>query len=596
MRHVLQGRSSCFLSAWAVVVALVAALEICVVIAASRHGFDFTDEGFYLNSIARDSEGASHVSTFGQVYRPVASALDGDVRALRWFNISVIVLAGGVLGWALVTRGSCRRGGARWTTCSAIGATAASTLGFFGTGLLTPSYNSLAATGVLLVASGLVLACAAPSSRRRTAATAALIGLGGVITFLGKPGAAMATAVVVGVALLVSGPQGRRAVPPSLAIAGSSLLVVSWAQTGSLLGLVHRMRQSVEDARALKAGHDLASAVTSFGLPQTSDRAVVVWVALASVAFAWACIWLTSGKQRWAWILVAGTLALLVAYWLFGRVGTVSYFVPTRALVIAAAPLGLIGAALLMGHRRADRATRILAIALCLLPHAWIFGSNNDYWHGASLLYVLWFAGGVVLLGTHLDRRSTAPVVAALPMVLITAAVIAAALAAPYRQVVPVFAQETPARVGPSGTLLLAPDFARAIEHFRREAREAGLTPGTPVIDLTGQMPGLIYALEGEAAGAPWIIGGYPGSDAVAVRTLARTSCATLARSWLIQEPGGTRAIDPAALSAVGATLADWKPVTSESITTAPAVRRLITLLAPSGSYADRRAACEAAR
>jgi hypothetical protein len=596
MRHVLQDRSSPFLSAWAVVVALVAALEICVVIAASRHGFDFTDEGFYLNSIARDSEGVSHVSFFGQVYRPVASALEGDVGALRWFNISVIVLAGGVLGWALVTRGSFGREGARWTTYSAIGATAASTLGFFGTGLLTPSYNSLAATGLLLVASGLVLACEAPSPRPRTAATVVLIGLGGVTAFLGKPGAAMATAVVVGIALLASGPQGRRAVIPSLAIAASALLAVSWAQTGSLLGLVHRMRQSVEDAHALEAGHDLASAVIAFGLPQTSDRAVVVSLVLSAAAFAWARIWLTSGKRRWAWILVAGILAAVVAYWLSDRVGTVSYFVPTRALVIAAAPLGLIAAALLMGHRRPDRATWTLAIALCLLPHAWIFGSNNDYWHGASLLYVLWFAGGVVLLGTHLDRHSTAPVVAALPMVLLTAAVIAAVLAAPYRQVVPLFDQQTLTRVGPSGTLLLAPDFARVIEHFRHEARKAGFTPGTTVIDLTGQMPGLIYALEGEAAGAPWIIGGYPGSDAVAVRTLARTPCATLARSWLMQEPGGTRAIDPAALSAGGATLADWQPVTSGSITTAPATRRLITLLAPSGSYADRRAACEAAR
>jgi hypothetical protein len=195
-----------------------------------------------------------------------------------------------------------------------------------------------------------------------------------------------------------------------------------------------------------------------------------------------------------------------------------------------------------------------------------------------------------------MDRPSTATVVAALPMVLLTAAVIASVMTAPYRQVVPVFAQETPTRVGPSGTLLLAPDFARAIDDLRHEASRAGFTPGTPVIDLSGQMPGLIYALEGAAAGAPWIIGGYPGSNAVGLRTLARTSCATLARAWLIYEPGGARVIDPAVLSAAGATLDDWQPVTSEAITTAPGTSRRITLLAPSGSNADRRAACETAR
>ena len=611
MQQVPEGRKSCYLQGWAIVGAVVAAMEVCVVVVAARHGFDFTDEGFYLNSITRDSEGATHLSSFGQVYRPVATALESDVRALRWFNISVILLAGGVLGWALVTRGGARREASRWTTYSAIFAIAASTLGFFGNGLLTPSYNSLAATGVLLVAAGLVLACEADlSPRPRTAAAAVLIGLGGVIIFLGKPNAAIATALVVGVALLMVGPQGRRAGTASLAIAGGVLLLVSWTLAGSPLRFVDRLRRSVEDAGGMEAGHDLASAVAAFGLPHTSGSAVVMSLALAAVAFAWARSWLTEARAaRWTWLFLAGVLAAVAAvaaYWLAVDRDNATDLAPTRALsvvllnlrgaVIAAAPSGLIGAALLTKRRRPDRTTWTLAVALCLLPHAWIFGSNTDYWRGASLLFVLWFAGAVVILGTHLDRRSTAPVVAALPMILVAAAVTAAVLTTPYRQVVPLFAQETPTRVGPSGTLLLAPDFAKAIKGFRHEASRAGFTPGTPIVDLSGEMPALIYALEGAAAGAPWIIGGYPGSNAVARRTLARTSCATLARAWLVQERGGTRAVDPAVLSTAGATLDDWEPVATETITTVPATSRRITLQAPSGRYADRLAACKAAR
>lgn len=83
MPHVLLSHHSRDLSAWAMMAALIAGIEICVIVAAAHHGFDVTDEGFYLNSIARDSEGSSHVSSFGQIFRPMAIVLDGDVRALR---------------------------------------------------------------------------------------------------------------------------------------------------------------------------------------------------------------------------------------------------------------------------------------------------------------------------------------------------------------------------------------------------------------------------------------------------------------------------------------------------------------------------------
>ncbi|MDT0183375.1 hypothetical protein Q9S36_24615 [Microbacterium sp. ARD31] len=577
---------------WAVLCSLIAVGEAGVLLLAARHGFDFTDEGFYLNSIGRDSEGSTHVSSFGQVFRPVNAALGADVVAVRWFNILVVLLAGSVLGWALMSRG----GEAARGRSAAVLAVAASTLGFFGTGLLSPSYNSLAAIGVLVVGSGLVLSADRESTRGRTRAAALLVGLGGLATLLGKPSAAMAVAVVAGLGLLVVGPVGRRVAVMAAAVAGIGLVLTSWVLTGSPIGLVERLQRAVADARGMEAGHDLGSALSQFGMPATSSWALLVSLVLATATFTWSRGWLSSGRRKAAWLLVSAAATAYVAYSFIGQVEALSYATPTRALVILSASVGVILAGLTTG-RRPDLPSSVLAVTLCLLPHAWAFGSNNDYWHGGSLLYVLWFAAGVVLLRGQRGADPAAPAIGTtVPMLLLTAAVIASVVTNPYRQVVPTFDQETATRVGPSATLRLAPDFARAIDGFREAAYGAGFTAGTPVLDLTGQMPGLVFAIEGRAAGAPWIIGGYPGSDDVARRTVSRTSCSTLAEAWLIQEPAGTRQIDPAVLSELGASLDDWTPVTSQTFTTIPGTERSVTLLRPTSSPEDRLAECEAAR
>jgi hypothetical protein len=593
MRLSLQGWLPRENKGWAVLCSLVAAGEVAVLVLAARHGFDFTDEGFYLNSIAQESEGSTHVSSFGQVFRPVSVAVGGDVVALRWFNILVVLLAGAVLGWALMSRDEEKpRGG----TAAATIAVAASTLGFFGTGLLSPSYNSLSAIGVLVVAAGLVLACDPRSTRGRALTAALLVGAGGLATLLGKPSAAMAVAVVAGACLLVVGPVGRRVAAGAAGIAGIGLVLASLLMTGSPIGLVEKLERAVADARGMDAGHDLGSALSQFGMPETSPWALLMSLMLATAAFAWIRGWLSSGSRRAVWLAVGAAATACAAYLFLGQVDALSYATPTRALVLMGAPIGVILAGLTAG-RRPDLPSSVLAVTLCLLPHAWIFGSNNDYWHGGSLLYVLWFAAGVVLVRAQRGSHSPTPAIAtAVPMLVLTSAVIASVVANPYRQVVPMFDQHIATRVGPSATLELAPDFARAIDGFRDAAYSAGFTRGTPVLDLSGQMPGLVFAIEGAAAGAPWIIGGYPGSDDVARRTLSRTSCSTLAEAWLIQEPAGTRQIDPAVLTEVGASLDDWTPVTFETITTIPDTERSIILLQPTGSPEERRARCDAAR
>jgi hypothetical protein len=62
-----------------------------------RSGFQFTDEGFYLNWISNPWDYHASVSQFGFVYHPLYKLVGGDIALLRQAN----VLISFALGWAL---------------------------------------------------------------------------------------------------------------------------------------------------------------------------------------------------------------------------------------------------------------------------------------------------------------------------------------------------------------------------------------------------------------------------------------------------------------------------------------------------------------
>ena len=53
----------------------------------SNYGFDFTDEGFYLNWISNPYIYKSSVSSFGFFYNPIYSLLNNNVTYLRIANL-----------------------------------------------------------------------------------------------------------------------------------------------------------------------------------------------------------------------------------------------------------------------------------------------------------------------------------------------------------------------------------------------------------------------------------------------------------------------------------------------------------------------------
>jgi hypothetical protein len=148
--------------------------------------------------------------------------------------------------------------------------------------------------------------------------------------------------------------------------------------------------------------------------------------------------------------------------------------------------------------------------------------------------------------------------------------------------------------------LVLSKDFGRYVSEAMKTAKQVGFKQGTPMVDLTGQSPGILYAMGASNIGQPWTVGGYPGSAALAVKMLKKATCQELATAWLLLEPEGPRKIAPQILLSFDANLAtDFEIVgtfkTAEGAGGYKEVR-VQQLLKPARSVDDAMAACSAGR
>ncbi|MCB1538542.1 MAG: hypothetical protein H6865_06065 [Rhodospirillales bacterium] len=556
-------------------------------------GLDFTDEGFYLTGAAHPQDYAINMplSFFGFVYHPLYLLAQGDIALYRRANV-VITYALAVMAAFQVLRTAMpdtRRGDA---VCRAIGLGAAA-MGVFTLGLVTPNYNTLALQGLLVTLWG-VMQALRPDGDGRAAITGwAMIGLGGWLTCMGKPSSAALLALAVPAALYAMQCRSWRYLPVAVTIAGGLLAASALAIDGSFGGFVARITHSLDAASVLGSGQDLMGIFRIDGL--VLSKREYLFVALGAGA--------TIGG---AWIgfvpavVGAGVTALIGAMiagvWLGGFRGTVML----ASGILAGAGWAVYAFARRMTPLPWPRPVLTLGLFLMALPYIYAFGTNGNYWERGAEACVFWALGCVVLLTPLRRYRETALFVPVFVLLFWSGTMIHNGIRTPYRQPESLRAMRADTAVG-GGHLMLTQGFHDYFAAAAQVAQANGFTPGTPVIDLTGQSPTTIFALGGRALGQPWLVGAYPGSDGLAVMTLKDESCADLARAWLLVEPGGPRALDGrAVMAAQGAHIDSGYAKTAEFATPSGAggfaARGPQYFLKPTRGAAQARAACEQAK
>ncbi len=530
----------------------------------SQYGFEFTDESFYLVWMANPFINTISATQFGFVYHPLYELLEGDIAALRRSGFLITYGLSWFLGYLFLQKYFIEpplKRLHRIIISAAIATTATGSLILTNNWLPTPSYNSLAIQSVLIVAVGLLL------SEKKSIGWV-LIGVGGWLAFMAKPTTAAALAFTVVVYLSISKRLSFRSLAIPVLVAAILVVLSALAIDGSVMAFVERLKAGAGMYKTVKAGgHSHLFRLDFF----VFDRGATFFLLVCTAIVFFAVKYSQSEKPRF----IHGAAAVSIAFGLtcvaiiLGITQKTIYAGVFQGLYIWIVPLAslLVGFSIYgaQGFSKLTRLQWALALTFMLLPHAFAFGSGNNYWIMASTGGIFWVFSGLIFLIPVVGQRGF--LVLLLPLVMVVQMVSAIqvhnALQNPYRQPQPLYLNDFEVEIGrPGSTLKLSSGFGQYIKDAIKLAGQSEFPSGTPMIDLTGKSPGVLYAMGAKNIGQVWMVGGYPGSEALAVMMLGKVSCEELATAWLLMEPEGPRKISPEVLLSFGANLStDYKIV-----------------------------------
>lgn len=537
-----------------------------------NYGFDFTDEGSYLNWISNPCPIRDRQS--GYVYRPLWLLAGRDVALLRQANVLVTIGVAFLLSLVLLrNEGNAVARGVKyvakvWWIGLAFGLS--SVAGSFFLAFFTPSYNSLAFQGLLVSAIGFTLAD--KSFSKTSIAGWVVLGAGGCMAFMGKPTTAIALAVFVLLYVFCAGIT--RPVLLGIAIGTAVVLLVGFmfVVDGSPVVFIERTREAIADIMVFGGGHSGWLRIDTWKLPNCERLyqilpLVFMWFGTMASA---SCVFRV---YKPLWLFVVGWIGNIVWLSLFAFVVAVSfafcfdlitwrYVSSFSVMPLAGLSFGaLLGSCLLWRCRVSegfDRRIYCGFVLFTLLPYVFAMGSSNNYWGQMQGSGFFWVCAGVVVLPWLSDgfgrRRVRMLLIAAAQVICINSNM--EIIERPYRQPQLLRQNQEIVNLQPHGSpVRLSRGVADYIRDLRSSAIKNGYIPGAPVLDLTGQTPGAIFVLGAKPVGTAWLSGGYPGSVAMAIRILDRVPVDELRNAWVLAEPGGLRHLPDALLERYGLSL-----------------------------------------
>lgn len=506
----------------------------------SRYGFDVTDESFYLYWIADPRSYDLYIPTslFGFVYHPLYVLLGGNVAEIRQAN--VLISFGLALGVTYsIFKQFWELGRERIILVTVSFSVATCSLLCFEFWLITPNYNTLAFQSLALAAWGILLF--RENSSYKQFIGCVCVAVGGLLAFLAKPTTAAVLALIVLVYGFVFLRRRWKLFVFSGLLACVLLVLAALFIDRSISLFVLRLSRSVDVLRLLGSGQDISHIfrIDTFIFTQFECyfvAAVSVFVIISSLP----CV---RKFRAFHWVLLLICFVLGVASVIYSFSDSTEQVI-RKPLFFAVVILVSIVIILIHSIGEAkEMPTELWALAglFLALPYAYAFGTNNNYWGSESNAALFWVLSALILLGAIVKKQGRPQLMMSVAFIVIgmTTLAMVYAINNPYRQPIHLRSDADAFNLRSHGNLILSAGFHSYFSDSLSLARKAGFGPGMPMIDLSGQSPGLLYVLGAKSLGQPWLVGFYPGSDRVAIVSLADESCAELGAAWLLEEPGG---------------------------------------------------------
>ena len=522
----------------------------------SFYGLDFSDEGFYLNWIARPELYSASYTHFGYLYNPLYILMGEDVARLRIANMIIII----GLGWALthaILISICQLRPNRSVFVLSFALSAPVTLWQADYFLLTPSYNSGTYIGIIIsLLSAVGILFGRPDYKT---SFYFILALAGFIVALSKP----TSAIVLGISLialfaLVDAIYWRAFLSAFLSVVGL-FLAFAISLDGSLWDFYYRVSNGLEIILLRNAGYNVESMnfknffafVNVLFNPNSIVIALIIFLLL---------IFERTRDILSHPIALLSTPSLIIFLYFYSPPFAPFIFYSLSFGALAAAIFG--NRTTFLGEKRREF---FFALTLLLIPPIFAFGTNSALWQGARSAAFFPFLAAMIFITTSFTKLAQLRILRIMCLLALTFTSYSLFISAsiPYRQNAPIWRMDDNIKFKNGAQLNLERSFAIYAQKYLELAANDNTDPIPAIIDLSGRSPSIAYVLDTGNIGTPWMNGAYPGSIVSAKHALSFVNCEEIHSAWLITEPGGPRELKINEFSSLGIFLENYELVGS---------------------------------
>lgn len=521
------------------------------------YGIDFTDESFYLVWMHNPFIYDGSVTQFGFIYHPLYKLVGGDITTLRQINILLTFGLSVGLTWSFLISLFPTLKENKFNLFIFSAGLSTSSFILFHTWLPTPSYNSLTLQGLLITITGLILT--EKNLSRINTLGWILISLGGWIVFMAKPTTALILGMCVVSYLLFVKKFILRMFIFSIFIALSLLLISALLMDGSILNFIERLRLGSEFAKLMDGGHVLSRILRVDVFRLGKKFHIFLLSVFSTLLLTIWCMLHKDKKIKLIGLFISSAGFIFIGALTLGLIHYTADLGRFQGMLIFGIVFAIIGSTLILSDikllKNISKSEWATALLFIIMPHIYAFGTNVNYWELGSMVAIFWLLAGITLLKPLFQKNPPATVI--LPVIIATQAVTAlllqTAIEQPRRQPQPLRLNSFSLEIAPQKSkLVLSQGYFEYMQAALTVAENAKFQPNTPVIDLSGQSPGILYAIGAKNIGHPWTLGGYPGSLYFVKAGLSHFSCQDIANAWVLYESDGPRKISNELMLNVG--------------------------------------------
>jgi hypothetical protein len=475
-----------------------------------KYGFDLTDEGFYINSFSYPELYNSNITFFGFIYHFLFKLVSENLVLLRQLNILIIyclsflfsyIALGHIVPSAYITK-----------TQKIVYSVSVSVSSLFYlttfNWLITPSYNSLNFIGFLITSIGLINLKNVNSTKFDF--NLFFIGFGGYLVFMAKLPSILPLAFFSLVYLICSNKFSFNKISIIVLYFLIAIFLTALLVDHSVYYFIERLERGYANARLL-----VSASIFRLDMFFWNHEKVKIVMLLISLAFIYNIVLLYRTKIHFKLnlLLFLGFVIFLKLnqkiLFNFNQIDFIFFPLFSLATVIIFS--------ILQQKKLLNRNNLVLSAYLFFIPYAYVFGTSNPYWFQSQLVCFFWILSSFCLISELICEKNSINIIF-IPilvfMFLDLCMSLYKSLDHPYRQSSFLKMQKNALlNVNKSSKVYVEESFLKCVENIREKIKKKIPAKSFNIIDLTGQSPGLIYLLNGVPVGAPWLLGGYEGSN-----------------------------------------------------------------------------------